>query len=100
TIFRLNKEGSFFQVLKAFDGAEGASPYGLIEADDGYLYGACLSQGPGGVGTVFKLSKDGTWFQVLHAFSDPDGNSPRGGVIEGSDGALYGTTMNGGSAGQ
>jgi uncharacterized repeat protein (TIGR03803 family) len=57
-----------------------------------------------GCGTVFELSPTGTgeWKeQVIHRFTPngKDGEVPSGGVTFGTNGNLYGTTPNGGTAG-
>ena len=52
-------------------------------------------------GTVFKINTDGTGYQILWNFlgyQNGDGENPESGLIEGSDGALYGTTFFGGAA--
>ena len=67
----------------------------------GNLYGAAgggNSSCPGGCGLIYELSpqRDGSWkYTVLYKFNGPDGNGPWG-VIVGSDGNLYGTTIIGG----
>lgn len=70
----------------------------LIEGSDGSLYGTNQHKGEFGFGSIYKVNKDGSGYQVLHSFAkDPnDGINPRSNVIEGSDGILYGTTMQGG----
>ncbi|MGZ8927332.1 MAG: choice-of-anchor tandem repeat GloVer-containing protein [Methylobacter sp.] len=98
TIFKISPSGDF-TVLHEFDGADGgATPYaGLIQANDGNFYGTTFSGGSNSNGTVFKIDASGN-FNVLHNFG-PDNNyanSPYGGVIQGSDGSLYGTTSRGG----
>src|SRR6185369_7345382 len=66
---------------------------GLTEGSDGALYGTTLSGGDYFYGMVFKINKDGSAFSKLHDFYAPnDGGSSMGNLIEGSDGALYGTT--------
>jgi uncharacterized repeat protein (TIGR03803 family) len=47
---------------------------------------------------VFRLNKDGSGYTVLHAFADSPGGGlyPSAELVEGSDGALYGTTREGG----
>ncbi|HWH70611.1 MAG TPA: choice-of-anchor tandem repeat GloVer-containing protein, partial [Candidatus Sulfotelmatobacter sp.] len=44
--------------------------------------------------TVFRLTKDGSAFTGLRSFTGAvsDGANPRAGLVEGTDGALYGTT--------
>src|SRR3954462_15918987 len=73
----------------------------LVQADDGDFYGTTLQGGPAGAGTVFRLDASGT-FTTLHAFSANglDGAYPSGGLIQASDHKLYGTTQQGGGAGQ
>jgi uncharacterized repeat protein (TIGR03803 family) len=101
TLFRLNKDGSGYSVLHTFSGADGSSPRSeLVQARDGLLYGTTmygglLSHG----GTVFRLEKDGSNFAVLHYFNDGDGRNPQAGLLAARDGALYGTTQNGGAFG-
>jgi uncharacterized repeat protein (TIGR03803 family) len=102
TVFKLNRDGSGYGILRSLGTStnDGSVPWGrLVEGSDGALYGT--TAGGGGataLGTVFKLKKDGTGYTVLHSFSTShDGYYPRTGLLEGSDGALYGTTEYGGS---
>ena len=68
------------------------------------LYGTTYSGGItnednwDGLGTVFKLAKDGGGYAVLRSFTSTgeDGSRPNG-LMEGSDGVLYGTTEFGGT---
>ena len=80
--------------------------------DDGALHGTTPSGGSSDVGTVFKIDSAGT-FTSLHSFSGEDGSFsewvcgygcaryvyPSSALVQGSDGALYGTTPAGGSSG-
>ncbi|HZO84064.1 MAG TPA: choice-of-anchor tandem repeat GloVer-containing protein [Verrucomicrobiae bacterium] len=95
-VFKLQKDGTGFQVLKSFTGTnDGVNPVGgLIEASDGWLYGTTSAAGTGGGGTIFKIRKDGSNFQVLvQLLRVPDQPAmPYAEMIEASDGALYGTT--------
>ncbi len=101
TVFRIRKDGTGFTVLHSFEcGTDGCSPTaGVTEGSDGALYGTTQSGGTASGGNVFRIRKDGTRFTVLHSFECTDGCSPTAGVTEGSDGALYGTTQGGGTAG-
>src|SRR6266850_5441932 len=68
TVFRLNKDGSNFTVLKHLAGAvDGAYPEArLLEASDGFLYGAASGGGnTNDHGTLFQLSKDGSTFTSI-----------------------------------
>ena len=97
TVFRLNPDGTGFQVLHAFSCAEGCNPVGgLTAGSDGKFYGTTLSGGGASdAGVVFRVNPDGTAFEVLHAFScesstrcGPSG--PNGGLTLGRDGRFYG----------
>jgi len=104
TVFRLNADGTGYITLHAFTTGQGDGAYPaaeLLEASDGFLYGTTSSGGTNGsgAGVVFRMNKDGDGFTLLHSFVGSDGNGPQAGVVEGSDGALYGTAYGGGSAG-
>ena len=82
--------------------ASAATPWCVpVLGSDGVLYGTS-SEGGGtdDAGTVFKVNQDGSGFALLHRFlgGADDGKNPRGGLIEGNDGALYGTICYGGSS--
>ena len=102
TVFKLNPDGTGFIVLKHFDSSTtGEAPWdGLIQGADGALYGTAVRGGTRGYGTVFKLNPDGTGFTVLKSFDlYTTGGGPLAGVMQGTDGALYGTAPEGGSGG-
>lgn len=80
---------------------DGAAPYaGLAHGTDGNFYGTTLFGGSATDGTVFKITPTGV-VTILHSFGDGsiknDGIWPLAGLIEGTDGNLYGTTSQGGS---
>lgn len=83
---------------------DGAVPQGyLIQGSDGNFYGVTSQGGTGKQGTVFKITTTGT-LTTLYGFCSvgeycTDGAQPYSGVIEGSDGNLYGTTVAGGVIG-
>jgi len=71
----------------------------MLLASDGNIY-FTSSTGGNGYGTVSRLAPDGT-ISVVYAFTDGhDGYSPFAGVIQGTDGNLYGTTYYGGTNNQ
>ncbi|MFO1513744.1 MAG: choice-of-anchor tandem repeat GloVer-containing protein [Verrucomicrobiota bacterium] len=99
TVYQLDKGGSNFVVLHHFAGTNGAYPEAkLLEASDGWLYGTASGGGPStnDYGVVFRLQKTGAGFQLLKSFGGVDGANPEGGLIEATDGGLYGTTCYGG----
>ena len=67
-----------------------------VWASDGNIYGTTRTGGQYGGGTVFRLDDAGQ-VSVVHAFGGigADGLLPLEGVIQGADGALYGTTEEG-----
>jgi uncharacterized repeat protein (TIGR03803 family) len=82
---------------------DGDSPQGgLIQATNGELYGTTGGGGANGRGTIFKITPSGT-FTTVYSFCPQsgclDGDSPEAGLVQARDGALYGTTLYGGSAG-
>jgi uncharacterized repeat protein (TIGR03803 family) len=98
TVFRLNPDGTGFEVLHVFTSCEeGCGPIaGLTAGGDGKFYGTTI----GGGGTVFRLNPDGTGFEVLHSFScESDGCQLFAGLTAGRDGKFYGTAELGGAAG-
>ncbi len=94
TVFTIKLDGSGYKTLHSFAGpTDGVGPYGgLLLASDGKLYGTTLAGGVSNAGTVFSLQTDGAAFTVLYTFTNgTDSGNPEGGVIEASDGMLYGT---------
>jgi uncharacterized repeat protein (TIGR03803 family) len=103
TAFRLTQTGAAWtpEVLHAFNGTNGANPWGrVVFGADGALYGTTNLGGGSGLGTVYRLaSTGGVWaHQILHSFGGSDGERPWAGLTPGTDGALYGTTQNGGTS--
>src|SRR5206468_991849 len=97
TIYSLTKDGGDFKMIFSFstNGSLGQLPMNsVIQAKDGRLYGKTLSGGVGDGGTIFGVNTDGSGFQSLHSFehNDTDHYIAYSGLIEGSDGMLYGTS--------
>ena len=101
TVYRMNKDGSGFAVLRSLDPTtDGAAPHAaVIEDGDGVLYGTTSFGGLFGGGTVFRMLKNGSEFTVLRHFDSADGVTLFAGLIEGSDGWLYGAAADGGAYG-
>jgi uncharacterized repeat protein (TIGR03803 family) len=106
SVFKISPSGEF-TTLHSFCSktgcADGQNSYaGLIQASDGNLYGTTLSGGFHGDGTVFKITKGGT-FSTLYSFCSKsgcaDGEFPQTGLVQASNGNLYGTTILGGADG-
>jgi uncharacterized repeat protein (TIGR03803 family) len=99
TAYRMATNGSLSAVV-SFNQANGAYPYaGVVQATDGNFYGTTFEGGTASAGSVFRLSP---LLSVLNLYSftgGVDGNLPTAGLIQGSDGSLYGTTYEGGTNG-
>jgi len=91
--------GGTTSVLYSFNkGTDGGYPKGkLLLANDGNFYGMTSDGGAKNAGTVFKITPSGT-YTVTHVFnSTTDGGNPVSGLIQASDGLLYGMTSTGGT---
>jgi uncharacterized repeat protein (TIGR03803 family) len=107
TVFKITPTGTF-TTLHSFCSqtgcADGENPFAvLVLGTDGNLYGTTLGGGGGkGFGTVFKITPSGT-LTTLHSFctqsSCADGKFPQTGLVQASNGNLYGTTISGGAYG-
>ena len=89
--------------LFSFDGTDGAVPQaGLVQATNGDLYGTSSFGGANNLGTVFKITPSGT-LTTLYSFCSqsgcPDGYDPYAGLVQATNGDLYGTTLYGGANG-
>ena len=95
--------GDTLKTLHAFAGTggfDGSQPEsGLIQATNGIFYGTTYSGGGSGLGMVFSITGAGTLSTVYNFGGSSDGENPEAGVIQGSDGFLYGTTSSGGPSG-
>ena len=76
----------------ATDGCSANYPGISAQARDGNLYGTLAA---GGAHTVYEITPSGT-FTTLYAFAGPDGSFPYSGLTLGTDGDLYGATIQGG----
>jgi len=114
TVFKITSSGALttlYNFCHPSDCPDGFSPMtGVIQASDGNFYGTTFDGGAhvgwvlglGDVGTVFKVTPAGKQ-TTLHSFGTKagfaDGCSPRAGLVQGSDGNLYGTTSLNGTYG-
>jgi uncharacterized repeat protein (TIGR03803 family) len=111
TVFRIRKNG-MLETLHAFgtvtneygggplDGQQPCTP--LVQGKDGCFYGTTrglFGVGPNISGTVFKISPNGMLTTLYSFTGGSDGANPQGGMVQGSDGSFYGTTLFGGKYG-
>ncbi len=103
-VYRVALSGGLVETVHSFAAGEGnnttvSAP--LLLASDGNFWGttklATNSSGASiSTGTIFRVAPNGT-FQTMHTFTGPDGRLPVAGLIQASDGYLYGTTLQGGT---
>ena len=101
TVFKVTPGGTETVLYSFAGGNDGEHPYaGVIQGSDGNFYGTTYQGGASGYGTVFKLTPSGIE-TVLYTFAggSSDGAYPEAGVIQGSDGNFYGSTLQGGASG-
>lgn len=96
TVFKITPSGTF-TTLHSFDGSDGSLlQAGLMQGSDGNFYGTTIYGGANntcakGCGTVFKITPQGA-LTTLHSFDGTDGQNPQAGLIQATDGNLYGAT--------
>ena len=101
TVFRITPAGtltSLYSFCSQQDCADGSNPWGpLVQASDGNFYGTTLAGGANycgsglNCGTVFRITPAGA-LTTLHSFDGWDGEFPEDGLVQGTDGSIYGTT--------
>ena len=103
TAFQFSPTKKKLKILHSFGGtSDGVSPQGpLMMGVDGKLYGTTSGGGTNAGGIVFQMSTAGKTvvlvnFDNLHA---ANGASPFAGLVQGSDGFLYGVASVGGANG-
>jgi uncharacterized repeat protein (TIGR03803 family) len=104
TVFEITSTGTL-TTLYSFcpqpNCADGEFPFaGVMQATNGNFYGTTSQGGANGDGIVFEITPTGT-LSALHSFcSKPgctDGEQPRAGLMQATNGDLYGTTEFGGA---
>jgi uncharacterized repeat protein (TIGR03803 family) len=103
TIFKLTPEGTLTTLYSGCElgcGQPGGPSGNLIQGSDRNFYGTSFFGGANGYGAIFKITPSGT-LTILYSFcalsNCADGNYPVAGLVEDTNGDLYGTTTSGGS---
>jgi uncharacterized repeat protein (TIGR03803 family) len=96
TIFVLAPGGGFTTIYSFPAGSASTALRSLVKASDGRFYVTAEQGGDAGYGTLLSVDEQGV-LTTLHEFSFDDGQgyAPVG-LIQGSDGRLYGATRGGG----
>jgi len=103
TVFKMTPKGeltTLYSFCAQRGCTDGANPEAaLVQATNGDLYGTTVEGGTGGGGTVFKITPAGT-LTTLYGFCAQsgcsDGENPYAGLVQATNGDLYGTTFSGG----
>ncbi len=102
TVYEITGAGKL-TTLDAFNGADGSGPTGaLFLASNGTFYGTTSSGGANGGGAIYSMTAAGkltTLYSFCALAGCADGGTPWGGLIQATDGNLYGTTSGGGTNG-
>jgi uncharacterized repeat protein (TIGR03803 family) len=105
TVFKITPAGKL-TTLSNFcsqGNCAGREPYaGLVQATDGNFYGTTEFGGVKDSGTVFKITRAGkltTLYSFCSLSNCADGKNGYAGLVQATDGNLYGTTQTGGASG-
>ena len=97
SIFKATPDGSVTLIHAfPFSGSARGDYYPLVQVADGSLYGVSTQSGENGQGSIYHVNTDGSNFTIVHHFAadDSDGGNPDS-LVLGSDGNLYGSTIDG-----
>jgi uncharacterized repeat protein (TIGR03803 family) len=98
-VYKITPAGKFTSLYTFTGGTDGANPAAaLIQGSDGNFYGTTC-KGGNGVGGVYKITPGGN-LTVLHsfAFNQTEGIFPYAGLVQATNGNLYGATSTGGTS--
>jgi uncharacterized repeat protein (TIGR03803 family) len=93
TAFSIDTSGAL-TVLRSWATSSNKRP---ILATDGSLYGTTSNGGAFGRGTIYQLTPAGAYREIYSFSGALDGGFPLGGIVQGRDGLLYGTTYKNGA---
>jgi uncharacterized repeat protein (TIGR03803 family) len=106
TVFKITPSGkltTLYNFCAQGGCVDGEAPIaGLVQVADGAFYGTTSSGGAYGYGTVFRITPSGA-LTTLYSFCAQsgctDGEDPMAGLVQATNGDLYGTTWLGGAGG-
>ncbi len=106
TVFQITAAGqltTLYSFCAQANCADGETPVGVMQATNGNFYGMTGNGGANGVGAIFEMAPAGevtTLYSFCSQANCDDGEYPWVGTLtQATDGNLYGTATNGGTAG-
>jgi len=98
-IFQYNIGTNAYAKKIDFNLSVGGNPNGqLVQASNGKLYGMAATGGTSNLGVIFEYDKTTSTYTKKIDLTSTTGNTPYGGLIEASNGKLYGLTSSGGTS--
>jgi uncharacterized repeat protein (TIGR03803 family) len=100
TIFKITPAGmltTLYSFCAQASCEDGAYPTAALIQADGNFYGTTSGQLATNLGTIFRFSQ-GSTLTTLHSFSGTDGELPYAGLLQATNGYLYGATADGGTS--
>jgi uncharacterized repeat protein (TIGR03803 family) len=105
TVFKITTSGTLTTLYSFCSQANCTDGYlpvaGLVQGTNGNFYGTTAGDGTKGNGTFFSITPSGiltTLYSFCSQTNCTDGAGPTG-IVQGTDGSFYGTTMGGGASG-
>jgi uncharacterized repeat protein (TIGR03803 family) len=107
TVFKITPMGTLTRLHTFNNGRDGVFPYaGLVQGTNGDFFGTTETGGEAnGLGTVFRIAASGRPLKTIYSFCVSggadcgDGYDPIAGLVQGTNGDFYGTTVGGGAQG-
>jgi uncharacterized repeat protein (TIGR03803 family) len=94
TVFKMDTNGTLITLATFSAATNGGVPYGaLLQASDGYFYGTTYSGCASNCGGVFRVDVNGHLTNLFSFAGGVNGQNPTAGLVQGTDGYLYGTTQ-------
>lgn len=99
-LYKWDVSANFYVKLFDFRGAPyGINPVGgLLKTTNGKYYGTCANGGPEGMGTIYEFDPSNDEVNLVHTFNIQNGSNPNSGLMQASNGIIYGTTRSGGTS--
>jgi uncharacterized repeat protein (TIGR03803 family) len=96
-VFRITSSGAF-EVLSSLDGAgDGGNPYSpVVQGKDGDFFGTASGWGSFDWGTIYRITPAGAITNLYNFSGNSDGGGPYAGLVQATDGRLYGVGSGGG----